>query len=294
VAEDAAFPYNRLGDVLWSVRGHRRAFGELPRLVRPRRFNEHLLRSKLTRDGRSALRARVSDKELVKAFVEERLGPGLTARTLAVLRTKDEVASFSFPPACAVKPTHASGLVLLRRAGEAPPEPAQILPWLALDYYREGREPNYRALEPKVIVEELLLDAEGEVPADYKAFCFRGTPAFLQVDVDRFSGHLRSFYSPRWRELDFGMLYPRELRPLDPPPQLAGLLAAARRLSEPFPFMRVDFYCVGGRLVVGELTSFPENCRGRFLPDRADHLAGRLFVDPIIDVEELFGLRRTA
>ena len=35
------------------------------------------------------------------------------------------------------------------------------------------------------------------------------------------------------------------------------MLAYAERLSEPFPFVRADFYDDGGRIVFGELTFTP-------------------------------------
>jgi hypothetical protein len=285
------FGRNPLGDALWSIKRHRRIFKEFPNLLAPKRFSECLLQLKLSADGRSGRRTRVTDKELVKSFVEARLGPGYTAETFAVLRSREEVERFRFPSDCAVKPTHASGLVILRRDERTAPDHARIAHWLEINYYDTGKEPNYRWLEPKVIVEELLVDGQKDAPLDYKVFCFEGRPAFVQVDIDRFSGHRRAFYSPNWRELDFGVLYPRPSTPVERPPLLERMLEAAGRLSEGFRFMRVDLYSVGARLAVGELTSFPGNCGERFEPDRADYLAGRLFRDRDADVESLFGLR---
>jgi len=294
VEKDLLTGRNWIGDAVWSIRRHRRVFSEFPNLLAPRRFNECLLRLKLSGDGRSPLRARVSDKDLAKKFVEAKLGAGLSARTFAVLRSEREVMNFRFPPTCAIKPTHASGLVILRRNEASEPDVSRILQWLAINYYDVGREPNYRRLEPKVMVEELLVETEKEVPLDYKVFCFHGSPAFVQVDIDRFSAHRRAFYSPRWRELDFGLLYPRPSGRLPRPPLLERMFEAARSLAEDFSFVRVDFYLFDSRLVVGELTSFPENCGARFEPDRADHLAGRLFQDSEADVEQLFGIREGA
>ncbi len=38
------------------------------------------------------------------------------------------------------------------------------------------------------------------------------------------------------------------------------MLDAAERLSRPFPFVRVDFYSVSGRAILGEMTFTPSAC----------------------------------
>lgn len=284
-------PYNRVGDTLWSIYVHHRVFGELPHLRMPRRFNEHLLRLKLSADGRSPLRARITDKELVKDFIRDRLGDGHTAQTFAVLRSPAEACAYAFPETCVIKPTHTSGDIILRRQGE-PIDHAQIDAWFTKDLYGFAREPNYRRLTPKVIVEELLAEPGRETPSDYKFHCFQGTPAYVLFASDRFSDARLDFFSPRWRPLAFGKsTYPCS----DPPPPrprfLEAMLAAARTLSAGFSFIRVDFFDLGSRYVVGELTSFPGAAVEPFDPDAADFRAGRLFCEPTLDVERLFGLR---
>lgn len=279
-----------VGDARFAIKGHRWTFGEYPNLIFPRRFNEHLIRLKLSRDGRSRLRGEVSDKEIVKQHVDRILGPGFTARTLAVLRSKPEVHAYRFPATCVIKPTHCSMEVIVRDAETSDPDLNRIVGWFDVDFYRAGREPNYRKLEPKVIVEELLKDERYPVPPDYKVFCFEGRPAFIQVDTDRFGEHRRSLFSPNWKELNVTFLYPRIPHAVPRPAQLAEMLDAARRLGQDFSFIRVDFFALTDRLIVGELTNFPENCKGRFTPDSADYQAGRLFRNPELDAETLFGV----
>lgn len=267
---------------------HKRKFGRFPEHRDPKRFRDRMLSILLSSDGRSELRARVTDKELVKEFVRERLGDGYSAKTVAVLRDPEEVAEFRFPERCAIKATHDSGGIVIRRHGE-PVDRARIAKWFGVNYYWDGREPNYDGLIPKVLVEELLTLPGSEDLPDYKIFCFRGVPAFIQVDVDRFVDHKRSFYSPRWNELDFRMNHPHPGRLVPPPPHLEEMLVSAARLSEGFSFVRVDFFQLEDRIVVGELTNFPEGTLTDFEPDVADFKAGTLFDDPHQDVELLFG-----
>jgi hypothetical protein len=93
----------------------------------------------------------------------------------------------------------------------------------------------------------LLSEPGRAVPRDYKIFCFRGVPAFIQVDTDRFVGHKRNLYSPRWRELDCAVRSPRSRTPTPRPEKLDEMLAIASQLAADFSFIRVDFFEVDGR-----------------------------------------------
>ena len=42
------------------------------------------------------------------------------------------------------------------------------------------------------------------------------------------------------------------------------MIKVAQLLSEPFDFVRVDFFIVGTEFFVGELTHCPESAHGRF------------------------------
>lgn len=283
-------PRNLVGDFFWSVWKYHDDFGRLPNLFSPKSFNEHLLRIKLSSDGRSAIRALVSDKELLKEFVRQRLGDGMTPKTIAVLHSVEEVLAYRFPLTCVVKATHTSGCVLIRNNGSPPVDVQEVSSWFDIDYFEVAREPNYRHIKPKVIVEEFLSENGEIVPEDYKIFCFRGVPAFILVVGGRFSEHTENYFSPNWRELNFHGTYPRNRKPIPRPRKLDEMLHAAGRISAEFSFVRVDFYQVDGFVKLGELTNFPMAGSKVFLPERAAQDAGRLFVEPTLDVETLFGV----
>jgi hypothetical protein len=130
-----------LDDAVTIAVARRHLCGRVPNLLRPRRFSDRIARMMLSTDGRGALRAHVTDKELVKAYVERCVGPGYTPRTLAVLRDPTEVEAFEFPPDCAIKATHDSGSVLLRRHG-TPVDRARIRSWFSRNYHDVAREPR--------------------------------------------------------------------------------------------------------------------------------------------------------
>jgi hypothetical protein len=289
-AAELLMPRNQLGDCLWSMLHYRSVYSRLPNLFAPKRFSERLLRLKLSADGRSSLREYITDKELAKDFIRDRLGNGYSPQTIEVLKSRDAVMAYTFPERCAIKATHTSGNVILRNDPASPVDVTTVSQWFSINYYELAREPNYRRLRPKVIVEDLLVECGQSTPKDYKIFCFHGTPAFIQVDTDRFGDHRRVFFSPSWRPLDFAVLYPRPITLPTRPRNLPQLLESAERIARGFSFLRVDCYQLDDGFMIGELTNFPGACSEPFRPDSADELAGVLFDHPTRDVERLFGV----
>ena len=162
------------------------------------------------------------------------------------------------------KPTHSSGRVKVCFSPDSFPQPELLKRWLTPALYKKTREPNYKFLKPKIIVEEFVSHDGMTIPDDYKIFCFHGVPKFIQVDSDRFTGHTRNFYDTEWRRLDVEWNYPNRLLDHPKPEALIEMLEVASELSVPFDFIRVDLYAIGKKLWVGEITNCPENASGVF------------------------------
>ena len=103
------------------------------------------------------------------------------------------------------------------------------------------------------------------------------------MDVDRFDDHRRAFFDRAWQRLPFEMEYPGVDGDLPRPAALDEMLEIAERLSEGFPFVRVDLYAVGSHVYFGELTFTPEACNGRFRPVEWDRNLGDLIALPDVD-----------
>ena len=233
-------------------------------LDQPNRFPDWIMRLKLENEANAATLAQITDKANVKDFVAARVGPGRTPETFAVLRTQEAIERFEFPPLCVVKPTHACReVILLDERAPTGAERERMAAWLRHDHFLLNREPNYRGLQPKVIVEEFLRGPAGP-PDDIKVFCFSGRPKFIQVDRGRFSQHERDFYGLDGGLLDMSFRIPSAYRPFDYCAQRSDIIETATRLSKGFPFLRVDLYAAKGTVMVGELTPYPANGTIRF------------------------------
>ena len=236
-------------------------------------WNDVWYRIKTSDEILDPLRVFVSDKEHVKHYVKAIVGDEHNVPTIAVLDDPADVDSFEFPERCCIKPTHASAEVILRKAGE-PVDRERIKRWFALNYYYAGREINYRRLRPKVIVEPLIFDSDNV--EDYKIFCWKGVPKFVQLDFDRHTHHTRKLFDTDWNEQDFSIIYPRNTTGVARPDTLDVMLDVARRLSKPFSFVRIDLYSDNRRVLVGEITNCSANAGGFFLPRSAEAAASRI------------------
>ena len=158
--------------VVQYVRRHRR----VPQLRNPRLFNDYLLRIKLDGTLMDPLRQYVTDKEYVKDYVAGVVGQEYALATYDILRSIEDVSNLDLKRMpCVVKPTHMSGQVLICVDRSTQIDRDLMKRWLRMNYYKQSREPNYRYLEPKIIVEEFFSEDGRTPPNDYKIFCFSWT-----------------------------------------------------------------------------------------------------------------------
>jgi hypothetical protein len=259
-----AIPETRFGDRLFScikfVRYHQR----LPSDAKT--YNDVLYKIKTTNEILDPLRVFVSDKEFVKLYVKAIVGDEYNVPTIDVIRNIEAIDMYEFPARCCIKPTHASGRVVIRRNGEQV-DREKIKSWF-INHYHINREANYKMLRPKVIIEPLIFDSSSV--EDYKIFCVKGTPKIIQVDVDRHIEHKRKYFDANWRELDFSIKYPRTDQALARPENFPEMLAVAAELSKNFWFVRIDLYSNGSKLLVGEITHCADSADGKFTSEAAE------------------------
>ena len=97
---------------------------------------------------------------------------------------------------------------------------------------------------------------------DYKFFCFNGVPKYVVIYSDREENTHN--YSVIVYDMDWNA-YPEFVNSRCPisdiiprPSALEEMISIASRLSEPFPFVRVDLYLINGSPIFGEMTFTPD------------------------------------
>lgn len=231
-------------------------------------FNDVLYKTKTSNEILKPQRVFVTDKEFVKLFVAGVVGEQYNVPTLGVVRSAAEVQGYSFPDDCCIKPTHASGAVIIRRNGERIDIP-KIEKWFDYNHYYVGRERNYRQLTPKVIIEPII-DVDDDLK-DYKVFCYNGIPRIIQLDTGVLNTTKRKLYDTQWRDLGYTVRFEKSDETHPAPQNVDEMLEVSRKLAARFDgIIRVDLYSVGKKIYVGELTNVSGNAHGVFKPRTAE------------------------
>ena len=232
-------------------------------------FNEKLQWLKMHND--TPLHTQMVDKLAVKEIINEKLGPDYTFPLLGSWEHFDDIDFSKLPDKFVLKPTHDSGSIVFcrdKQKFDRGMAKKKLEAALKRNYYWLGRERPYKDVPPRLIAEPLMVDESGTQLKDYKFFCFDGKVKMIQVDFDRFTNHHRNLYTPDWKLIDAFMLYPHAPEKTIPQPDiLPQMLSAAELLSQGFPFVRVDFYVINGKLYFGEFTFHHEGGFGRIKPD---------------------------
>ena len=289
--------------VAWRQRSRMVRGWRLWRTRRPRTFNEKV-RYKMLRDHRQ-LMVTFSDKVAVRQHVAGLVGADGLPRVLHVLDDPRDLARVALPPAYVLKPTHGSGAAVLVSDAAGPearlparqhswtyrhvrPEAAPVDSlvgiadfWLSRLY---GQGPNrewaYGHVPRRLVVEELLVGADGGVPDDYKFFVFHGTCRYVQVDRGRFDRRTQDFFTPGWDHVDLSGGHPWADPVIPRPRRLEEMVGLAERLGAGTDFVRVDLYDLPDRVVFGELSSFPAGGDSPFEPESFNAEFGRHWDPP--------------
>ncbi len=249
----------------------------------PKTFNEKIQWLKLT--DRTPLHTQCADKYAVRSYVKNKLGEEYLIPL--VLQTEDvsDLVPENFPDyPFIIKTNHdSSGGLIVRNKSKINWVKArrEFRNKLKNNYYYGLGEWQYKNIKPCLIAEKLLSDVNGNIPPDFKLFCFNGRVKLIQLDLDRETAHKRNMYDTQWNLLDFKYIY--EQGPDYPrPTSLDKMISLAEKIARDFIFVRVDFYNIGGKVYFGEITFHPESGAGKFIPEIWDSKLGQLLQLPAV------------
>lgn len=213
-----------------------------------------------------------ADKYQVRRYIEE-MGVGtLLNELIAVYDSVDEIDWDSLPQQFALKWNFGCGYNIIcsdKNTLDIPAAIKKLKTWekKQKETYLSYAELQYKDVPKKIIVEKFLKPSTGDVPPDYKFYCFNGKPlAILYIEERTKKNHPAGFFDLEWNYLgvpqkeNLGKKTNSYLE-FDALPQkpasLNTMIDAAKVISQGFPFVRCDFYDVDGRAVFGEMTFTP-------------------------------------
>ena len=138
----------------------------------------------------------------------------------------------------------------------------------------ETVELHYTKIKPRIICEKYLETDAGILPNDYKIYCFNGEPRLILVCTERLTKTRLDFFDLDWNMLDIGKEEYKSKALPKKPENLKNMIEYAKKLAEPFEFVRVDFYNDNGKVIFGELTFTPAGCRAKYYTDEGNKILG--------------------
>jgi len=138
-------------------------------------------------------------------------------------------------------------------------------------HYIGNNEPHYKFIRPRFFIEEKIIDAALGQTANaivYLIRCIRGKPFVIGVRTQK---------GQNTYDMDWKPIKPIEDPAIEKPKQLNAMLDAAKQLSAPFEFVRVDFY-IGqdDNLYFSEFTFTPSG-GNPFYSRKDEHFFGKLW-----------------
>lgn len=262
--------------------------GRIPDLKNPKRFTEKLQLYKMQYRDHDMLRC--TDKYEVRKYIEEKGFGKYLIPLLGIYNCAEEIDYSILPNQFVAKTTDGGGgnQVLVCKDKSLLREEdfkACLNGWMSARKVKKqaGREWAYENDYPRrIIIEQLIVadDPKDDIP-DYKFFCFNGKPHYCQLINDRSTEETIDFYDMEWNHMPFRGLNPA----CNNAPSIARMprnfeqmKEMASKLSQGFPFVRVDLYSSKEGVYFGELTFYPASGYGHFTPDEWDEKLGELLI----------------
>src|SRR5690606_7862862 len=128
---------------------------------------------------------------------------------------------------------------------------------LSMDYGARSGEGWYSKIDRKVLIEKRIGLKNKEL-LDYKFHVFsqgagKEPIVIVHVDFARQSAHRRSYFDVDLNLLPFRVLYAQGDMAIEKPTNYELMVDIAKKLAEPFSYVRVDLYNVEGKIFFGEL-----------------------------------------
>lgn len=233
-------------------------------------------------DEKNPLKTKCADKILLHKYAEEKLGKDICVPILKIYDSPDDLNFAELPEQFVLKCNHGYAFNIICRHKELLQEndcKKQLEKWLHKSFGKSSLEPHYRNIVPKCYAETFLENRGKEEITDYKFICFNGVPTYVQIINDRHQATQRlNYYDMDFHFVDISRKYfPNNPNLLDEKPsQFEQMKSYARKLSEDFRFVRVDFYEVDGVVYLGELTFTPGTGLIRWTDDKVDVMFGEM------------------
>lgn len=260
---------------------YRISMGKKLNLDNPKYFNEKLMWLNLY--DNNILKTKCSDKLLVRDYVTEKGCATILNDLYNVYETVEDIKWDRLPNKFALKSTYMAGSnVLCSNKYNLNIKDAKYIlkKGLRPKLLNTTTELHYSSDTNKIICEKYIETDDGLLPKDYKIYCFNGEPKAILAMKGRDKDISKIFYDLDWKPLKKYSNKETSNADIEKPNNLKSLIYYARKLSEDFPFVRVDLYDTGEKVIFGELTFTPAGCLSKAHNAEGDKYFGQLLQLP--------------
>lgn len=256
--------------------------GKKLNLTNPHTFNEKLQWIKVYGDKNFMVQC--ADKFAVRKYVEECGCNEILNELYGCYNSVDEIDFNTLPRSFVMKTTNGCGTNFICRDKskiDVRSVKKQLRYWMKHKYGLTTAEFHYLAITPRIICEKIIETEDGDLPFDYKFFCFNGEPKFFYLGYDREHEFKKVHYDLKWNVIDITKEKPVRPKVVRVPKCFDEMVNYAKRISKDIPFVRVDFYDSKGKVVFGEMTFTPTAGMSDIYTEEAANCMGELIKLPI-------------
>ena len=206
------------------------------------------------------LKTKCADKIRVHEYCKEKLGEDICVPIIAIDDKAEDIEWNKLPGQFVIKCNHGSGMNIIvkdKTKLNIANTISKLKYWMNDDFaFRNGYEMQYHDIPHKIFIEEYKTDENQRSSLfDYKFWCFNGTPRYYTINNGNGHGDI-IYYDMEDNVVDLYNVYKPGLN-YKKPLNFNKMVEYAEKLSADFPFVRVDFYEVSGKVYLGELTFTP-------------------------------------
>lgn len=269
---------------------YRRCFHKKLDLANPVTSNEKVLWLKLNTYNHNPLITQCADKYAVREYVKEKGCASILNDLLGVWSNPDEIDFNQLPDKFVLKSNYYYGMNLIctdKSKLDIQATKKELRSWMHNNGHLIASEMQYADITKRIIAEKFIETADGQAPIDYKIYCCNGKATYVMTCIGRAKGEKPKFYyfdtkGQLQRELTKdGLEAPKNFKYYIPD-KWNEMIHYAEVLSEPFPFVRADFYIENNQVIFGELTFTPSKGLDASKLPYTDKLIGDLIQLPTV------------
>lgn len=247
----------KLADIIYQ-----RTFGKKINWDNPQNLSEKINWMKFHSD--TSLWTEYADKYKVREYIKHKGLDKILVKLYGVWEKAEDINFDELPNSFVLKTNHACGTVLLvkDKAKLNIKDTTKILSkWMSMKMGIQTAEPHYLGIKPLIIAEEYLQTESGDPIIDYKLYTVCGETELVMVCSDRKIGigSSISLYDKNWNycpeKLGNCLVSDKQIAK---PNSFEKMKEYAKILGEDFPFVRIDFYDINGKVYFGEMTFTPK------------------------------------